>query len=70
MGTAQIPGSSNPVWANWRQSKTFFGFNSGVASLTFFLHLFPFPPFVFAHFFIFLICTWGSFLWERFGENF
>ena len=45
MGTAQIPGSSNPVRANWRQSKTFFGFNSGAASLTFFFHLFPFPPF-------------------------
>ena len=51
MGTAQIPGSSNPVQANWKQSKTFFGFNSGAASLTFFFHLFPFPPFVFAHFF-------------------
>jgi len=35
MGTAQIPDSSNPVRANWKQSKTFLGFKSGAASLTF-----------------------------------
>ena len=52
MGTAQIPGSSNPVRANWKQSKTFFGFKSGAAFLTFFSHLFPFPP-VFFNFFFF-----------------
>ena len=71
MGTAQIPGSSNPVRANWKQSKTFFGFNSGAASLTFFFHLFAFPPFVFAHFFhishlfmgfIFMGKVWGKLL--------
>ena len=45
MGTSQIPGSSNPVRANWKQSKTFWGFKSGAAFLTFFFHLFPFPPF-------------------------
>ena len=73
MGSAQIPDSSNPVRANWKQSKTFLGFKSGAASLTFFFHLFPLPPFFLLIFFSFLmlgICTKDSFLWERFGESF
>ena len=51
MGTSQIPGSSNPVQANWKQSKTFWGFKSGAAFLTFFFHLLPFPPFFCSFFF-------------------
>ena len=71
MGTAQIPGSSNPVRANWKQSKTFFGFNSGAASLTFFFHLFPFPPFVFAHFFSYFSLVRGvHFYGKGLGKTF